>query len=1139
MDQSLKDTPSQNAEHRLVTILFADVVGSTALTNEVEAETSRLIFDRCLRMMSQSVEEFGGTVARLMGDGLLAFFGAPRSHEDDPERAALAALDIHDVIDRYGEELDIPLQVRVGINTGKVVMGEVGGETLSEYTAMGQPINLAARLQANADPGKTLMGETTARLITHRFEASAITSLELKGFEGEVPAYELIRARERPEAARGIPGVVSPLIGRERELETVISMLRELQSGRGAIATVIGEPGVGKSRLLSEAHASVEQAALNWAQGQASSYTLGQPFSVIRDLLRELLHINVMDSPAMIDLKIEKELTPLFNQRLGDIWPSIAMLLGAPMPREYADQLEGMEPEALNRSMTTAFCQLVEALTRDNPIVLVFDDLHWADPSSLDVIEALFLTTERIPLLVVLLFRPDNESRIWELKTLAERDFGHRHQGIKLDALTTSESRQLTTRILSNENVPEKVHELLLEKSEGNPYFLEELLQDLMESGTFEKTNGSWEMCREIESLRVPETLQEVIQARVDRLPLRERATLQSAAVIGKRFGFRLLETVTPHTEDLSGQLLTLQRADLIREWARQPEPTYDFKQSAVQEVTYQQLLSDQRSGLHHKVAKVLEEIFTEQLDEQAAVLAYHYSLAGDRLKAIEYHRLAADKAFRVNANREAAEHYTQAIELMQQQDDYLIEELSRLYLALGRTHELLAQYDLALDLYDKLRDLAEGRGDARTGLRARLAKNTLLVTPTPLYDPVEGRRKSEQALELARGLKDPEAEAKTLWHLGLLGRLTAQDKEAIGFFEQSLAIAEEHDFEEQVAYTLTDLYWSYIVLEPIDKARKTVERAHQIWVKRENMPMMVDTLAGKVMVQFLAGQFQQAIETADQALELSEKIDNLWGKSYSQAYVGFVYVALGEISKAFEVMQQSIDLGIKAGFFVPGVVLPAKIALTRARLGAKRGLEPLVADGTPSNVKNIISPILRLVEAEIHIDNLELDQAKQALDEAQERSALITTIYLEFPVEVALARYAEVEGKYQEVVEITTTAIQKLSKLGVVSHLPLFYYLRAKANQALENQNDALGDVNQGLELTSQSGARWPTWQLLALRSELLRRAGEIEQANDDLQRAGETIKYIAEAIREDDLRDSFMNKPEVVTILKGSPAS
>jgi adenylate cyclase len=243
MTSSDQNKPNQTgAEYRLVTILFADVVGSTALTEQIEAETARLIFDRCLRTMSQVIDEFGGTVARLMGDGLLAFFGAPTAHEDDPERAALAALQIHRSIERYGGELDMPLQVRIGVNTGRVVMGEVGGNELSEYTAMGQPINLAARLQSSAEPGSTLVGDTTCRLINHLFETETVGPLQLKGFDEKVIAHRLIKLRERTEPGRGIPGISTPLIGREKERQQLETLLTELQAGRGAIASLIGEP---------------------------------------------------------------------------------------------------------------------------------------------------------------------------------------------------------------------------------------------------------------------------------------------------------------------------------------------------------------------------------------------------------------------------------------------------------------------------------------------------------------------------------------------------------------------------------------------------------------------------------------------------------------------------------------------------------------------------------------------------------------------------------------------------------------------------------------------------------------------------------------------------------------------------------
>ena len=309
------DHSSPSAEHRLVTILFADVVGSTALTAAFEAETARLVFSRCLRAMSQVIEEFGGTVARLMGDGLLAFFGAPVAHEDDPERASYAAIEIHRAITAYGQELGIPLQVRIGINTGQVVMGAVGGESISEYTAMGQPVNLAARLQASAAPGTTLIGEGTSRLIQHQFEIESLDPLSLKGFDSPVDAYQLIKPSQRTGAGRGIPGLATPLIGRKHEYEALSTLVEELQTGRGAIAALVGEPGIGKSRLLADVRAANQDKPVIWAEGHAASHTSDQPFSSIRSLLSELLGL----SPARYagDHRFEDRTWPNASFRSG------------------------------------------------------------------------------------------------------------------------------------------------------------------------------------------------------------------------------------------------------------------------------------------------------------------------------------------------------------------------------------------------------------------------------------------------------------------------------------------------------------------------------------------------------------------------------------------------------------------------------------------------------------------------------------------------------------------------------------------------------------------------------------------------------------------------------------------------------
>jgi class 3 adenylate cyclase/tetratricopeptide (TPR) repeat protein len=1133
---TLSDPAASNqpgAEYRLVTILFADVVGSTELTRQMEAETTHLVFDRCLRTMSQVINEFGGTVARLMGDGLLAFFGAPTAHEDDPERAALAAHQIHRAIQRYGTELNMPLKVRIGLNTGRVVMGDVGGEELSEYTAMGPPINLAARLQSSAEPGTTLIGETTYRLVNHLCETEAIDPLQLKGFDKPVPAYRLLKVRERTESGRGIPGIDSPLINREAERQTLDTLLAELQAGRGAITALIGEPGVGKSRLLHEVRTRSQDLPLTWAEGHASSYTSDQPFSVIRDLLSELLELNPQDTPAILDLKLERELTPLFNDRLGEIWPMLALLIGAPVPPAHADRLEGLEPDALNRGMTSAFCELAEAMASRQPVVLAFDDLHWADPSSLDLLRSLFLSTERSPLLIVLLFRPDWESKVWDLKAYAERDFGHRYSELDLTPLSEDQTREMVSQILANPELPPQLLNFVREKSEGIPFFIEELIQALIESDALAQQGDTWQLVYDIQQVQVPETLQEVVQARVDRLPVAERQTLQAAAVIGRRFGAALLKAIAPQNGDLPARLLALQRADLIRERTRLPEPTYGFRQSVVQEVIYRQLLGDQRRELHGRIADALEKNFSDRLEENAAMIASHFELAGENAKAQEFHRLAGDQAFHVNANQEAIEHYSRAIELTPP-DSFEPELLHHLHTSLGRAYELTADYDRAMQTYDRLRSLAEEHGDRHLALQARLAQTTLRVTPTPLFDPQLGKTEAEQVLKLARELGDPESEAKMLWNLCLLGRFTGRDEEAIVYGEQSLEIAEANQLEEQTGFTLTDLFWSYLAKENTEKAREAILRAYDVWERLENLPMMTDCLSGRAFLHYLRSEFDQAIEVSDKAWETSERIDNLWGKSYSRLYIGLVHIEQGEIERAFQAMRISLELGERAGFVVPGVVLPSMRALTHARMGQCEHALDLVADAFTDQFSGMTRPFVYQVKAQILALAGENQQAQDLLDHEAGNPHGIGTIQLILPIDLTRLVLADAQQDSEAALGLAD-AISRMQDEHSISILkPTIALYRARALQRLDRPKDALEALNIGIELATASAARWSAWQLFGQRARLQRELGQSESADEDLRAALELVNYISEQAGDERLAAAFKSRPDVSMLIE-----
>jgi predicted ATPase len=939
--------------------------------------------------------------------------------------------------------------------------------------------------------------------------------------------------RERTESGRGIPGIDSPLIDREAERQTLTTLLAELQAGRGAITALIGEPGVGKSRLLHEVRSSAQELPLIWAEGHASSYTSDQPFSVIRDLLSELLELNAQDSPAILDLKLERELTPLFGERLGEIWPMLALLIGAPVPPAHTDRLEGLEPDALKRGMTAAFCELAEAMASRQPVVLALDDLHWADPSSLDLLRSLFLSTERSPLLIVLLFRPDWESPVWDLKAYAERDFGHRYSELDISPLSEDQTREMVSRILANPELPSQLLDFVREKSEGIPFFIEELVQELIETDALAQQGDTWQLVCDIQQVQVPETLQEVVQARVDRLPVAERQTLQAAAVIGRRFSAILLKAIAPQNGDLSARLLALQRADLIRERTRLPEPTYGFHQSLVQEVIYRQLLGDQRRELHSRIAHALEKNFAGRLEENAAMIASHYELAGENEKAQEFHRLAGDQAFHVNANREAIEHYSRAIEL-DSPDSFKPDILRHLYTSLGRAYELSADYKQAIQTYDRLRSLAEEHDDQQLALQARLAQTTLRVTPTPLFDPEGGKAEAEQALQLARELNDPESEAKMLWNLCLLGRFTARDEEAITYGEQSLAIARAHHLDEQIGFTLTDLFWSYLAKESSTKAREAITQAYDIWQRLENLPMMTDCLSGRAFLHFLCSEFDQAIEVSDQAWSASERIDNLWGESYSRLYVGLVYIQRGEMELALQAMQVSRELGHRAGFVVPGIVLPSIEALTCAEMGwYERALE-LVDEALSEQFSDLTKPFVYQTKAQILALAGELQQAQEILEREANKPHSIGTVYLILPLDLTRLVLADARGDSKQALTFAQELHRMQADHSISVLEPMADLYQARAFQRLGRLQEALEKLNHGIELARASEARWSAWQLLGQRARLQRELGQVEGADEDLQAALELVDFITEHAGDERLATAFKSRPDVAEILE-----
>jgi class 3 adenylate cyclase/tetratricopeptide (TPR) repeat protein len=656
-------------ERRIVTLLFSDVKGSTAMAEQLDPEEWTEIMEGAFDVLIEPIYRYEGTVARLMGDAVLAFFGAPIAHENDPERAIRAALDIIEGAQRYAARLEkdrgIPgFNVRVGINTGLVVVGQVGSDLRVEYTAMGDAINLAARMESAAEPGTVLISEATHKLIAPLFETEPLGSVQVKGKVEPVSVFRVRAAKEVPGKVRGITGLESPLVGRDAEFALLRDCLGQLLAGRGAIVSIIGEAGVGKSRLVAEIRNSAGASHLTWLEGRTLSFGQTISYWPFQEILWQYAGISEDDSEADAWRKLERRVSALFDQKTPEVLPYLATLLTLEVRDEYAARVKYLDGEAMGRQVFLASRRFFERLGQEQPLVLVFEDLHWADESSALLLEHLLPLVERVPVLIVGVSRPYRETPAARLQEVAGQGFPDRYTEIQLAPLSQADSVQLVRNLLAIEDLPFRVREMVVRKADGNPFFLEEIIRTLMDTGAVvhEPATGRWRATAQIETITIPDTVQGVIMARVDRLEEDVKQALRTASVIGRTFLYRVLRAVAEADRQLDDHLAELQTVELIREKQRVPELEYIFKHALAQEATYESILLQKRRGLHARVGQVIENLFADRLEEFFGLLAYHYARAEEWEKAQEYLFKAGDQAGKVAADAEALAHYRQAM---------------------------------------------------------------------------------------------------------------------------------------------------------------------------------------------------------------------------------------------------------------------------------------------------------------------------------------------------------------------------------------------------------------------------------------------------------------------------------------------
>jgi class 3 adenylate cyclase/pimeloyl-ACP methyl ester carboxylesterase len=679
-------------ERKLVTVLFVDVSGFTALSEKLDPEDVHGLMDRAFELMLGEVHRYEGTVNQFLGDGLMALFGAPIAHEDHSARAVHAALSIQRVLGAYRDELlakrGIEFRARMGLNSGAVVVGKIGDNLRMDYTAVGDTTNLAARLLALAEPGQILVSEDIVKAVGPYFALQPLGEVSVKGKTLPVRPYRVegtrsVRSRLEAESERGL----TPLVGREHELALLRDSFAEAQAGHGQAVFVYGEAGIGKSRLLLEFRHHAEAAGARWILGRCVSYGHAIAHLPVLDFVRDLFGIKEGD-----DLETMQEKLADGVREAGDDVAWTIPFLRALFSLDPGDAaVKAMIPVQRKGRTAEAVRDLLLAHATTHPLVLVVEDLHWIDPHSEDILRLLLDGTAAAPLMVVLTYRPGYA------QTFGERTYFTR---ITLRALPEVQTAAMVERVLQGD-VPAEASRLVARKAEGNPLFVEELAKSLVEDGTLERVGGSYRLARPLADAHIPDTIQGVIMARIDRLPEASKTALQIASVIGREFTARLVERVATLERDAPKALGELRTVELIYEKARSPELEYMFKHALTHDVAYESLLRQRRRELHCRTGEVIEELYADRLPEFYETLAFHYTRGESWERAVDYLLKSALKARASFDYPEGGRLCAEAIEILQRTQG-VPAELARAHEILGDLESLQGRLDPANQAYEQ-----------------------------------------------------------------------------------------------------------------------------------------------------------------------------------------------------------------------------------------------------------------------------------------------------------------------------------------------------------------------------------------------------------------------------------------------------
>ena len=1137
---------TMKGERRIVSILFCDVKGSTSMAEKLDPEEWAEIMNQAFEYLISPIYTYEGTLARLMGDSILAFFGAPIGHEDDAQRAILAGLkivkDIQPFKAKINRKYNLDFDVRVGINTGLVVVGGVGSDMFMEYTALGDAINIAARMEQTAPPSTVQVGQDTYKQTVDYFEFEERGGVEVKGKSDPVKAYRVLGLKDQPTNGRNAHSVNAAMVGRSAEMNILGNAIDHVMKGHGQIVCVVGEAGLGKSRLLNEACQVWEarlpdakpfgQIATRWNQASGLSYESSRPYGLIQRLIRNYIGLAPNDKPEQVKEQLSKTLA-MIELEVNQEWLDLFEFMLGVSDQQQSIDLSG---ETLKHKIYTEMKRVLEVLAKDGPTVLALDDLHWSDPASAEFLVHIFQLAEHLPILYLCSFRPHHESQAWMVKQKAEMNYAHRYTQINLLPLSDVESSQLVHAFFDGGELPDSIRRMVLRKSDGNPFFMEEVIRTLIDEQVIvhDENNGHWKKEAEIDDISIPDNLSAFITARIDRLEESTKHVLQMAAVVGRNFDRRVLEAVNDLDLDLDQELSKLQQMGLVLEVGQDPDMEFTFRQALTQETAYNTILIKHRRNYHLKAGEAILKLYPERAEEFSSLLGHHFYQARDP-RALEHFKIDGDTALQLYANVEAINYYSKAIEVANWQGDPALEDLAYLYLQRGRAYELDSQFSAALDNYEKLEKLAANAGNDQVELSALIAQAQIYSVPSSEFNMKLGRSIIGRAKEIAEAQKNKEALAKIYWISMNLERFTQNLETARQAGEKAIALARELNMDEQLAFSLNDASHAFSMNGEMERAKEVSLEASQLWKKLNNLPMLADSLATLSAVCVYTGEFDQAYQYSDEAYSISQSINNVWGLSYSRYAIGIIDLERGEISAAIEHLEQTILDAQKAHFRAGELLARTFLSIVYSEIGAYSNGTAVLEEGQQSKLGSLaVSRAFSFgagLLVQVKARNLE---AAEKLIENYKDETDSPYFVAEYYFKLGQCYLYLEKGDYKNAIDYTTGFMNSLTDTGALFLNAELLMILGIAHLEQQRLDDAKTKFQQGLEAAENLGSRKVLWQINYHLGRMYLEQRNAAEANAYFQQAKKNVEFILDHIQNSDLRSSFLDKPQIQELFK-----